>query len=432
MSHKEMVFAAFLGLLIQLVSIVCLALVFITSVFAAPLDVDKKVFDINLQKVAVKDAIQLFYGEILNVPYVIEPAVLLDAREVSFKFSLGKNPHENIEKFLESVGVTVKNTGGIRYVTIKTQDQIRSENTSEFVYFPKHRDVTFLTEILRAIFVKGSFTNTRSVQSQSQTNVKSDVPAPANTAAALIDRPADVLMFSGSDSEIAQLKKLLPQIDLPVGQVLVRGYVYEVSNTEKEGSAFTLALNILGGHLSVVSGVASALDSFVQFKNRSIDAVFSALSSDSRFKVLSSPSLRVKSGANGRFSVGQDVPVLGAVSYPGNGGAPVQSVEYRSSGVIFDLRPVIHESSIDLNVQQQISTFVTTDTGVNNSPTLIKRDLTTSLSMSDGDLVVLGGLTENKDSNGKSGLSFLPALFHSKTNQSSKTEILLILQVSKI
>ncbi|EAB7743403.1 hypothetical protein DTU57_08915 [Salmonella enterica subsp. enterica] len=37
---------------------------------------------------------------------------------------------------------------------------------------------------------------------------------------------------------------------------------------------------------------------------------------------------------------------------------------------------------------------MTTETGVNNSPTLIKRDVTTEVSLADGDIILLGGLAE--------------------------------------
>ncbi|MGK3466716.1 hypothetical protein ACSLOT_27915, partial [Escherichia coli] len=44
-------------------------------------------------------------------------------------------------------------------------------------------------------------------------------------------------------------------------------------------------------------------------------------------------------------------------------------VTYRDSGVIFKVKPVITSSRISLNVNQQLSNFVKTDTGVNDSPT---------------------------------------------------------------
>ncbi|MFZ6713291.1 type II secretion system protein GspD [Undibacterium sp. TC9W] len=260
--------------------------------------------------------------------------------------------------------------------------------------------------------------------------ISKDVPQ--GSAAAMIDQTADVLLFTGTAKEIATLQKLLPQIDEAKGQVMVRGVVYEVTSTDKQGSAFALALSILGGKFSVINGGSATLDSAIRIKKNSIDAVFSALSSDSRFNVISKASVRVGSGDTGRFNSGQEVPVLGAVSYPSGSGQAVQDVQYRNSGVSFEVKPSVRDEVVDLKVKQQISDFVTTTTGVNNSPTLNKREVETSVSLQDGDVVVLGGLSQDKQTGSHSGLSFLPAFLQSKGSENSKSEILLVLLLQKL
>lgn len=247
----------------------------------------------------------------------------------------------------------------------------------------------------------------------------------------MVDQNGDVLVFTGTAKEVQQLSKLLPQVDFQQGEVVVRGVVYEVTTADKDGSAFGLFASLLGGKLTAGFGAAESLGTFLRFKNTALDAVYSVVSQDSRFKVVSSPSLRIRSGAEGSFSVGQDVPVLGAVSYQTNGLA-VQSVTYRSSGVLFNVAPTVREGVIDLNIDQQLSNFAQTTTGVNGSPTLTKRALKTSVGMQDGDLIVLGGLTESKESNTQDGPSFLPRFLHTKGRDDSRTEILLVLQVSRI
>ncbi len=228
------------------------------------------------------------------------------------------------------------------------------------------------------------------------------------------------------------MRKLLPQLDIRAGEVMVRGVVYEVSSDYKDGSGFALALNLLGGKLSMANSLVSPVDSFVRFKNSTIDAGFSALSSDDRFKVVSTPSLRVKSGESGRFMVGFDVRVPGSISYPGSGQAPVQSIENLSSGVIFDLLPTIRDSIVDVNISQQLSNFTVTQSGSASSPTINKREVKTVLSMSDGEVVLIGGLAETKQTESATGLSFLPSFLRTKAQESSKTEIILILQLTKI
>jgi type II secretory pathway component GspD/PulD (secretin) len=156
------------------------------------------------------------------------------------------------------------------------------------------------------------------------------------------------------------------------------------------------------------------------------------LSSDSRFNVVSKPSLRVASGEVGKIVVGQDVPVLAQLSYGANGNTPLQSVEYRSSGVIFDVQPIVRESVVDLTVVQQVSNFVSTNTGVNSSPTLIKREIRSSLSLADGEIVVIGGVSEDKKSNTRSGFRRLPDFLQSNTDSGTNTEILLVLKMTRL
>lgn len=110
----------------------------------------------------------------------------------------------------------------------------------------------------------------------------------------------------------------------------------------------------------------------------------------------------------------------------------MQSVEYRSAGVIFSLSPTVRDSLIDLLVDQQISDFARTETGVNNSPTLSKRSLSTTVSLSDGELVLLGGLTSQKLVESSSGLSWLPKALRSSGQSQSQTEVLLLLQVERV
>jgi len=384
----------------------------------------------ELDGVLVSQVLRMLYSDALKTDYVLDPGVLNDARLVSFRYDSAKGGiRAFVSKFLDSMGYQVEHIGGVDFVRLKPVELAKEQETDAFVYRVKYRDGSYLVDLLSPLF-KGSFTVRRLVQAPP--GDKSAVAAsPPGSAAANIERSSDTLVFNGTAKEIAKLEKILPQVDVPDGEVMVRGVVYEVSASDKDGSAFGLLANMLGGKLSIAIGSTNPVGNFVRFKNVAFDGIYSMLSQDSRFKVISSPALRIRSGAAGTFSVGQDVPVLGSVSYPSNGQA-VQSVEYRSSGVIFNIQPTVREGVIDLNIDQQLSNFVATTTGVNNSPTLTKRALKTSVVMQDGDLIVLGGLAESKESNSRDGLSFLPKFLHSTGSENSRSEILLILQVQRI
>lgn len=385
----------------------------------------------SLANVKLGELVTLAYRDAFKTPYVLSPEVAGDQRIVSLRIggdSAGSGKADFI-KFLDMMGVVIEKRGGIEFLTIAKLIEIERE---PYVYRPRYRDVNYLTDLLKPLF-KGQFVNQRGVQAAPGAGVDASKQVPPGSAAAMIDKNADLLVFNGERSEIVKLSKLLPQLDVATGEVLARAALYEVTSTKDAGSAWQLAASILSSKLSISIGTgAQVLDHAVRIKTAGIDAVLSALATDSRFKVVSSPSIRVRSGSSARFSVGQEVPVLGAVSYAGNGQQPIQSVEYRPSGVIFELTPQVRDATVDCSLSQQVSNFVTTTTGVNNSPTLIKRELRTDVSLADGDVIVLGGMTETKDSGGTTGLSFLPAFMRSKTESNSRSEIILVLQLTRI
>ena len=186
---------------------------------------------------------------------------------------------------------------------------------------------------------------------------------------------------------------------------------------------------LLGGKLTLSLGAAAAAGTAsIQIESLGLDAVLAVLDQDSRFKVVSRPQLRVRTGAQAKFSVGQQVPVLGAISYDKNGNS-LQSVDYRQSGTIFTVRPDIRDEVVDLDISQELSSFVTTTTGVNNSPTLLQRTASSQLSIKPGEVVVFAGLEESRDE--KAGSNFFGFSLGSRENNSS-SEVLLFIEAQAI
>jgi type II secretory pathway component GspD/PulD (secretin) len=426
---------------------------FCTAAVAAPLspvapvigrgqlikEVEKPV-KVDFSGLSVAQVVGVVYSEILVQSYVIDPAVLKDERAVSVRFdsSKGGDVKRFWRDFLDSMGIEVTVRGGVDYVAVKRVVEKEGEPDREpFIYRTKHRSVAYLVEMLSPLFKPGGFALSRSVRAPAGAGVNiggagTAAPIPASSAAALIDQDADTLIFNGTVREIAALERLLPQVDVAAGEVVIKAVVVEVTTGKTDGTAFSLVASVLGGKLGVSVGTPSVLANAVTFRTANIEAAFSALAADSRFKAVSTPRVRVKSGQQARLVVGQDVPTLGAVTIPQGGAQAVQSVEYRSSGVILGLSPTVRDEGVELLVDQQISDFARTETGVNNSPTLTKRSLSTTVTAADGELIVLGGLTQEKNSSSVSGLSFLPGFMRSSSGNDSRTELLLLLQVDRV
>jgi general secretion pathway protein D len=385
----------------------------------------------------VNQAANLIFNDALKVPYILSPDIVKDDRAVSFR-SPPKGLAPYLVNFFDQLGYKYTVVSGLHLVQKRTETALPAEESILHVYRPKNRESGYLARLIAPVFKNGRFTQSKQIQAPVGAALVKDVPA--TSAAGAIEQNADVLIFSGSQKEIDQLKNLYAQIDLPSGEISVRAVIYEVSSSKADGSAFQLLTNLLGTQIGISSlfdaslgvaidkgGIPSGNALTIKFKG--FEAVLSALSTDNRFNVITQPRIRVKSGETAKLTVGQDVPVLGSVSYQNNNA--IRSVDYRSAGTILSIMPQIKDDLIDLAIEQQLSNFVRTDTGVNESPTLIKRELKTSISAHSGDIVVLGGLTETKKTNTKRGFSFLPFSL-AKTDDESSTDVIVILQIEKI
>ncbi|MDP1522840.1 MAG: hypothetical protein Q8M10_06755 [Methylotenera sp.] len=386
--------------------------------------------DLMFDSIKLNQLAKLGYTQILDVDYVADNYFNNDENTVSIYV---KNQNKQFIK--NELNVVINNAGYDviergRVVRITKRLHEKEPDLIPFFYKPKYRDTTYLSDMVSNVFKIGAFTFKRAVQNQQLENSKENNLSPQNSASSQVSKPQDAFIFNGTKSEIELLKILLAQIDTPEYQVQIKAYLYEVSNSENKASSFQVAASILGGFLKAdITG--QILSNVLSFSVGNVNSAISALNEDNRFNVISSPSLVVKNREKGSFSVGADVPILGQVSYQNNGQA-VQSVEYKPSGVILDLTPVFNENNIELTIHHQISNFIKTTNGVNNSPTLIKRELTTVVNSKFDDIILLGGLSETKDTKSNSGLPFLPDFLKSKSSDISKSDILLLLHVTKI
>lgn len=424
--------------------------VFLALVIAFNSSSNARGVDLFFDEVRLVDLARLVFGEIVKKPYILSTAFLAspDTVTLSLRDSSESQVIEHLSFLLESSGYTLKRHSGVFSVEVlKKPSEIEDE---PFLYHPKFRSVGYLQDVLSGVFKSGAFGSQRAVQNplnmyapvaanqspvtkQSGQQYQPPVTVPVSPTSALagLDKNLDVLVFKGTPKDVLQLEQLLARLDIPTSEIIVKAVVYEVHTEGSEKSALGLIASLLGGKLAINVGKVAAGDYSVLAGIGGVQVVIDALQSDRRFKVVSSPSIRVQSGASARLQVGSETPVLSQAQLD-RVGNPVQSVEYRPSGVILDLKPQIRGEVADLTINQQISNFIPTTTGVSGSPTLLKRELTTSVGVRSGDVLILGGLDENRGTVEKSGLSFLPAIFRASSDQSSKSEILLIMQADRI
>ncbi|WP_312376975.1 type II secretion system protein GspD [Stutzerimonas nitrititolerans] len=380
----------------------------------------------DMHAMPLSQVISLYFKEVSKQPYVLCDAVLGDNRSVSIR-AVGRNLDAAIFRaVLDSNGYEVRNVSGVATVCTKPPEQQADPKATKgtpFVYRPLHQDVGYLVDILSPL-VEGHFANRRTAGRSLKVGgggEGSDLTTAAQSA-----QGDELLVFSGEKPAIDRLQALLVQLDVPSPSVVVRAVLYEVAHTKTDGSALKMMANLFDGHV----GISFGTDSFsntLSIKGPDFDFVASAISEDGRFKVVTSPFARVRNNQRVRLQVGADVPVNGQILINPNG-QTTQSTEYRSSGVILDVTARIRGRTVDVDLVQTVSNFVKTTTG-NTNPTLNKREITSSLTVADGELIVLGGLTDTKEEKAKRGLF---GWNFSDSDSDTKSELVLLLQVERL
>lgn len=381
--------------------------------------------DFEVTAMPLPDAVGVLWNQVLHKPFMLSPDLTLDTRKLTLHIQPDNDERDFIIRYLDNMHIRVSTKKGIDYL-YPYQVISQPPKLYTFTYIPKFRDVAYLASVLGT-----SFTQNSAVTSSASPAAGASAPVmPDNQEQAFMSTTGDTFVYRGTARNIAQIKALLPEIDVRADQIDVSAYVFEVSTDERNGSGLQLAAKLLNSRFSVNIGGRQGYGNFIQFNSPSLDALYELFRTDNRFSLVSSPRLRVVSGQQSSFAVGASVPTLGSVSY--ENGTPVQSVTYRNTGVTFQVKPVITQNLVSMNINQQMSDYAETTTGVNNSPTFTNRQIITNVNMKDGDIIVLSGLAENKDSKQNTGLSFLPKSWSTKSNQKSNTDLLIVLQAKKV
>ena len=270
-------------------------------------------------------------------------------------------------------------------------------------------------------------------------------PATPSSSRVVVDPKSNTIIFQGSNEDYGQIKNLLEMLDRPSKEALIEVTVAEVTLNDNSqlGIEWLIKEAKLDG-TRITAGTLGGLSiGTAGFNYRRIDSVgdtrllLNALASNNRATVLSNPRLVARNGETATIQVGQEVPIITSqqtIPVAGTTGSVVQTVQYRSTGVILKVRPVIHSGNqVDLDISQEVSSAQTTTTGVNTSPTFGTRKIDTKLSLKEGTTVLLGGLISGNSSQGNAGIPFLKdipilgQLFRTNSASSDRTELIILI-----
>ena len=381
---------------------------------------------LQFSEISLSSLLPLIFNEMQAKNYVLSNQVLQDQRTVTFRYS--KKEDGSLEPFLavflRNFGYQINNQNGVLYVS--AIEQKKPEDYHYYVYVPKNRRANYISDEIRPFFGANFLGAVKAIQTDSKVTTQDVSPT---SALAQVDKSQDNLTFRyETEKEKDAILTLLNKFDTPDKNIVIKAHIYEVTYTSQDGSALGLVLNIASKKLNLNIGTTNPLTNFANISSNALNLIFSNIDTDQRFKLISNPFLVTKSGQQASLTFGDTVPTYDSVSYTSNGTA-VQSVKPVDTGLIFQVTPYIKGDSIDLDVSEQVSDAVTTTTGVNNTPTITKRNLKTNLTVKLNHGVMLAGLVNKKSNNTVSRPFFLPFLNQNVRTQDN-AEIMIFIEVS--
>lgn len=173
-----------------------------------------------------------------------------------------------------------------------------------------------------------------------------------------------------------------------------------------------------GGALGIYIG--SVGDSFM------LDVQLSALESEGKGKILSSPKVITSDNKKATITQGKSIPYQ-TVSQSGT------QTQFAEATLGLEVTPTVTKDGyikLDVIAKKDSADFINTSAGV---PTIDKKQATTLLYVKDGDTAVIGGIYEREENDGESGIPVLKNiplfgwLFKKSTKKDNKTELLIFI-----
>ena len=259
--------------------------------------------------------------------------------------------------------------------------------------------------------------------------------APKSARKLVFIKSTNTVLYRGNGKDWSRIRAFIDQLDRPVPQVLIEVLLAEITLTGREETGIQYLVNAGFGNRGVdiqlaPGGVTLTLDGAGQTR-----ALLSLAYEDSRVSIRSRPWLVAKSGESATIFGGSQVPVISqrAEGPQSEGTASVvQQISYRDTGVTLNITPIVQANGlVDLTIDQSLSEQRATG-AASLTPTILTRDINTSLTLRDGQSLLMGGLISDGQSRGRSGMPGLARvpvvgrLFRADSYQKDRTELIVM------
>lgn len=257
------------------------------------------------------------------------------------------------------------------------------------------------------------------------------------------DPTSNKVIVSASPRYISTVNDIVAELDAAPPQVLVQALIAEVTLDENASWGLDFDLFDFGGDMYDfgMSAAGTGVATSVGLPNLSLSSIdfnlaVRALEGQGRLEVLSRPVIQINNNEQGNIFVGDDIAIIESVDTFESGRTQANVVR-REVGITMLVRPSISSDGfVRLVIAPEISSLSSQQTQISEgfaAPIINNRQVQTTVTVRNGETVVIGGLIQAFNDNRNTSVPFfgdLPGigwLFRTKEKTNRRTELLVVL-----
>jgi general secretion pathway protein D len=191
------------------------------------------------------------------------------------------------------------------------------------------------------------------------------------------------------------------------------------------------------GNLGVGRASANGVGGFIfSAASNTFNLLIRALKTQGRIDILSRPQIQTTDNQTALINIGEYVPYVTGSAVTSTG-LVTNTIDYKTVGVIMQVTPRISpDGTVIMRVIPEVSSVLPTQINLGNGVMATQfnvQHVETTVSAKDGETVAIGGLIQKRDTKDENkypwlgDLPYIGALFRYRTQDKSKTELLVIL-----
>ena len=261
------------------------------------------------------------------------------------------------------------------------------------------------------------------------------------------DERTNSIVAYGTQQDLKTLKELIEKIDIPLPQVLIEAVITQVTLSETQTSGLSSLGFTYNGLTKTFDAISAGTAGGINFSggkisldnpaNFELATAIAPSNKDGNTRVLSAPRIVVSHNEEGIINVSRSQPIVTAsTSFSNSNNNTRSSIEYRDIGIKLTVTPLIGaDGTVQMVIEQSVENVVETIfIDDNPQPIIGVREATSTVSVKDGQIVVLGGLQENTGSDSNDyfpvigRLPLIRNIFGGSTEDYDRTEIIIFIR----